>query len=85
MYIALVTCSESVGSKILAKHSVTLQEVREAVQWPARPTRARWVADDERGNRLRVDGTTARGRALLVMLYPTAEDGIWRLATAIAI
>ncbi|MGH3901194.1 MAG: hypothetical protein ACRDTA_23685 [Pseudonocardiaceae bacterium] len=84
-YIAeLLPPSAELIDKIHRKHSVTLDEVREAViladvessVWD-------WHPDPARGWRLLVTAKTYVGRRLLVVLYPVDEAaGTWRLGTA---
>ena len=87
MYIAEIRCSAAVAAKIANKHGVGLHEVRDALQWPARPLRASWLADplDPRGPRLAVEGHSGV-RAIRAILYPVDPDeGTWRLGTAVAL
>lgn len=86
LFIGQIICSEKVAQKINSKHGVTLDEVRDAVQWPARPLRASWLGSDldPRGPRLALEGRTAQGRILRVVLYPVdVDEGAWRLGTAV--
>lgn len=85
VHIGHIVCSEAVAEKIASKHGVDLQEVRDAVQWPARPSRAAWLDDssDPRGPRLAVEGHTGQ-RGIRAVLYPVdPDDGTWRLGTAV--
>jgi hypothetical protein len=82
-YIAVIVCSARVLEKINSKHGVSIDEVRDAFQWPATPTRASWVLD-HRGRRLAVEGFAARGRVVRAVLYPVdVAQGTWRLGTAV--
>jgi hypothetical protein len=82
-YIAVIVCSARVLEKINSKHGVSIDEVRDAFQWPATPARASWVLD-HRGRRLAVEGFTARGRVIRAVLYPVdVAQGTWRLGTAV--
>lgn len=75
------------AAKIAGKHGITWDEMLEAVCWPARLRRAVWVTPSEhdpRPARVVVDGSTAQGRMIRVMLYPVdPEEGTWRLGTAV--
>jgi hypothetical protein len=82
-YIGVIVCSSRVLEKINSKHGVSIDEVRDAFQWPATPARASWV-EDHRGRRLAVEGFTARGRRIRAVLYPVdVTQGTWRLGTAV--
>lgn len=87
LYFAQVICPESVVEKINNKHGLTEQDVRDAVQWPARPHRAYWIGlpDDPRGPRAVAVGYAQDGRAVKVVLYPVDGpcEGTWRLGTAV--
>lgn len=84
VYVAVIDCSADVRAKINQKHSVTVDEVHEAVLYPARLRRAAWVWDAQRGNRLVAEGVTLSGRVLRIVLYPVDEKGgTWRLGTAV--
>jgi hypothetical protein len=84
-YIAeLLPPSAELIDKIHCKHSVTLDEVREAViLTDVESSVWDWHADPARGWRLLVTAKTYVGRRLLVVLYPVDEaEGMWRLGTA---
>ncbi len=87
VYVAQIECSPKIREKINSLHGVTLDEVKEAVLFPARPLRTRWIEpseEDPRGPRLAVESLTLLGRRIAVVLYPVDEaDGTWRLATAV--
>ena len=86
VYIGHIECSPAVAERISSKHGISLQDVRDAVQWPARPLRAARLGEeiDRRGPRLAAEGLTASGRILKVVLYPVDEaEGTWRLGTAV--
>lgn len=76
--IRSVYISPAVNAKINSKHGVTQDEVLDAC---VRVVTASWIAD-ERGRRLYIDGKTARGRRLLVVLYPTNDPSLWNPGTA---
>lgn len=81
-YIAAVSCTTDVAEKLISQHGTTVEAVRAAIQWPARPTRAAWN-DDGRGPRLIVECTDEDGVRLRVVLRPIdVTAGTWRLATA---
>lgn len=82
IYIGLVLIDPSVEAKINEKHNVTPDEVREAIQWPAR-ARAVWEDHPDHGLRVIAVGTTWTGRTLMAVLQPVHEaDGTWRLRSA---
>jgi hypothetical protein len=83
IYIAEVRISSRVLAKIITKHQVSEQDVREAFVatrllssgWDYNRSTASWYV-------LAV-GTTYSGRTLKGTLYPVpGGDGIWRLGTA---
>jgi hypothetical protein len=87
LYFGQIICSGAVIEKINSKHGITEQDVRDAVQWPARPLRAYWIGvpDDPRGPRAVVIGEAPDGRWIKVVLYPVDGpfEGTWRLGTAV--
>lgn len=87
IYLGQILCPSAVVAKINSKHGLTEQDVRDAVQWPARPLRAFWVglSDDPRGPRAVAVGLTGDHRVIQVVLYPVGDpaDGTWRLGTAV--
>lgn len=85
IHIGLIECSVAVETKINAKHGLTLQDVRDALQAPSRPLRASWLdaSQDPRGPRLVAEGFTSSGRRLKAVLYPVDGEGTWRLGTAV--
>lgn len=87
IYLGEIICPAGVVAKINSKHGITEQDVRDAVQWPARPLHAFWIGldDDPRGPRAVVIGVTADGRTIKVVLYPAddPDQGTWRLGTAV--
>jgi len=70
-------------AKILNKHHVTFDEVREAVVLTD-VEGSRWDYSERHGGwRQLVIGTTYRARRLFIVLYPVDEhEGLWRLGTA---
>ncbi len=87
LYFGLIICPDAVVEKINQKHGITEQDVRDTVQWPARPAKAYWIGqtDDPRGPRAVVIGWTPDGRRIKVVLYPADGpfEGTWRLGTAV--
>lgn len=87
LYFGQIICPSSVIEKVNNKHGVTEQDIRDAVQWPARPLQAFWIGldDDPRGPRGVAVGRTAQGTIIQVVLYPVGEpaEGTWRLGTAV--
>ena len=81
-WIGEISCSDATGDKLIAKHGVTIDEVREAVCWGA-ADEARWHDHPEHGRRLVVKGSTYGGRLLIVVLAPVDRvDGRWECKTA---
>jgi hypothetical protein len=87
IYLGEILCPHAVIEKINSKHGLTEQDIRDAVQWPARPDRTYWIglADDPRGPRAVAVGRTADGRRIKLVLYPVDGpfEGTWRLGTAV--
>ncbi len=82
VYIAVVTASPAIQQKILDKHGVTFDEVKEAVVLTM-VQRSGWNFCEVRGWRLFVTGWTYTGRRINVILYPIdVPDGTWDLGTA---
>lgn len=75
----VVVISYRVEQKLINDHHVTTDEVQEAV---ARRTTPRWAPNDQGVNRVLFYGTTDGDRRLRISLYPTDEDGVWRLGSA---
>ncbi len=87
IYLGYIICPPGVIEKINSKHGFTEQDVRDAVQWPARPLRLFWIGlhDDPRGPRAVAIADVSDGRRIKVVLYPVddPEEGTWRLGTAV--
>lgn len=87
IYLGQILCPEGVIAKVNGKHDLTERDIRDAVQWPARPIKAVWIGldDDPRGPRAVVTGRVADGRVIQVVLYPVGDpaEGTWRLGTAV--
>ncbi len=87
LYFGEVLCPDGVVAKINSKHGITEQDIRDVVQWPARPSKAFWIGldDDPRGPRAVAIGTLLDGRMIKVVLYPVDGpfEGTWRLGTAV--
>ena len=86
IYIGLIVADLSTIAKINEKHHLTLDEVREALQWPA-PARVGYEDHPEPGGRWIAVGTVAGGRDLIAALLPSpmfAGSGAdtWVLKTA---
>lgn len=83
VYIGYVEISAEMAQKLMTKHGVLPEEVRDACQSPNRYRHARWDDDPRHGLRLLVVGETREGRRLKIVLQPVDEtDGMWRLRTA---
>ena len=86
MYLGLIVASAEKVEHIAA-HEVTLDDVRDAVQWPSRPLSVRFEDREPHGPRWIALGVDTRGRRLLVALDPVPEhDGesaeTWSVRTA---
>lgn len=85
IHLGLITADWSIEHKIGVKHSCTLDEVREALQWPAR-AQAAWEEHEVHGRRLVAVGATGSGRRLVAWLLPTPDwdddSGEWRVKSA---
>jgi hypothetical protein len=86
VYFGLITADYTIEAKIRQKHSITLAEVREALQWPAQAEAAE-DDDPEHGWRVLAYGSTRDGREVFASLVPFPEwAGIdadtWNLKTA---
>jgi hypothetical protein len=83
LYIGYVEISPAMEQKLMKKHGVTAEEVRDACQAPNRYRDARWHRHPVYGGRLLVRGSTREGRKLKIVLQPIdLVDGTWRLRTA---
>lgn len=84
VWIGLVEVPESVEFKIRTRRGITGAQVRAACEWPAKPVQASWNDDPDHGRRLIVYAWNDQDRLLKVVLQPVdAQDGTWRLRTAI--
>ena len=86
VYLGLIDADESIKAKIQEKHNITLAEVKEAVQWPARAQVA-FEDHPEHGERWIAVGETAEHREVVAWLLPVPEyaEGAadtWRVKTA---
>lgn len=88
MYIGLLRIEPEIEAKINAKHNITFDQVKDAIQWPAQ-AEAEWDDDPDYGRRLVAFGISAEGRpviAYLVPLIPYWEDedaaDTWDIRTA---
>ena len=80
IWVALLRISPSVQTKISGRHQLQAADVAAAVERVKSLTCA-WDTDPERGRRAFVQ-TMIRGSRVLVVLYPTDEDGVWNLGSA---
>lgn len=82
-HIGWIYIDPSIEFKIRHKSpSLTGEEVREALLWPA-SARSQWEEHDVHGRRLIAMGETSTGRVILAALTPVdAQDGTWSLRTA---
>jgi hypothetical protein len=82
VYIAEIRIADAIERKIMTKHNVTPQEVKEALVLRS-DVRAGWEDHPVHGLRVVALGTTSEGRPILASLYPVdPRDGIWTLMTA---
>lgn len=72
--------SNRTEQKIIQKHSITVDEVSEAIEGVV-GLRGRWDDDKDRGLRMLVR-VTIRGRSALIVLYPRDEPTEWNLGSA---
>ena len=86
--VAQLIIPPEVEAKIRRKHSLTGQEVREAVIY-ARDAEARWTKDAEHGRRLMARGSTHKGRPVIAYMDPQnpndENEGTFVLRTAMTI
>ncbi len=81
-WIGQILFDDSVAAKITMKHSLTPDQVREAVCWGAAEA-AVWDEDPDLGARLFVFGRTSDGTSIKAVLLPVDRtDGTWRCKTA---
>lgn len=87
IYLGLIVATPAVEQKIEQLHHLTLDQVRDVFQYPARPLRA-WFEDVEpHGPRYLVLGALGDGRRILIAVDPVpwhaGEDAdTWSLRTA---
>ena len=82
IYIGYVIIDGTVLAKINQKHTVTADEVRSAIQYPAK-YEAAWEDHAVHGRRVIAAGTSWSNRAILAWLEPVDEtDGTWALRSA---
>ena len=72
MHLGQLVIDESVRAKLNTKHNISFDEVKEAIQHPAR-ARAKWDNHPVHGRRVAAIGTVASGRAVLCILIPVPE------------
>lgn len=80
IWVGVLRISPAVRSKLASKHHLVADEVAAAVE-RIPGLRCGWDDDPDRGLRALVR-VTVRGRAVLVVLYPTSETGVWNLGSA---
>lgn len=84
-WIGEVLFDDAVVRKILTKHRLSPDEVREAICWGAAEA-VRWDDDPHRGSRLLAIGTTSNGVRIKTVLLPIdRSDGTWRCKTAMRV
>ena len=86
IYIGLAIIDDSVVAKLNSKHQVTLAELLEAIQWPAR-VEAAFENHSDHGARWLVWARTSQGRELLAVILPTpawegSQADTWVVKTA---
>ncbi|MBK5218037.1 MAG: hypothetical protein JJE02_10675 [Propionibacteriales bacterium] len=86
IYIGKLVAEPSIEAKINQKHNVTLDEVREAIQWPAVAEAAK-EEHPVHGIRWVCVGTVADGRQLIAWIMPRPPHfeesaDTWTLKTA---
>lgn len=80
IWVALLRVSDRTAEKLMQKHGLDADEVRDAVQC-VRGLRYVWDEHPDRGVRALVE-TSIRRRRVLVVLYPTDEIDVWHLGSA---
>lgn len=78
--VEILRITPNVRSKLASKHHLDADDVAAAVEripglW------CTWHDDPRRGRRALMK-TTVGGRGVLVVLYPSGEDGVWNLGSA---
>lgn len=63
---------EETRDKLHRKHSITFEDVVEAIQWPAR-AQAAWEDHPDYGLRLVAHGSVAAGRDVICVLRPVPD------------
>ncbi len=85
VYLGLILCSPSVERKLRSKHALTSEDVRDALQHPAK-VRAAWSDDAGHGRRLIAMGRASGGRLLIAWLMPTPawdpDAEVWLIRSA---
>ncbi|MGH3939472.1 MAG: hypothetical protein ACRDTG_12735 [Pseudonocardiaceae bacterium] len=85
VWVAKLHISHRTAQKIIQRHGITPDEVRESVVGVVGLCYV-WNEDPERGERAIVE-TTIRGRRVLVVLYPTENTmgDEWNLGSAYSV
>jgi hypothetical protein len=85
VWVATLRISERVAEKIIEKHGITPEQVREAVV-RVEGLEGSWDYDPKRGLRAIIQVVLGEGNALVV-LYPADDLGVnvWRLGSAYSI
>lgn len=84
-HLAEIRCDPPIERKIRDKHRISISEVREALEHPAK-ARTGWDEDPEHGRRLIAVGAVASGRRVIAWLLPSPEwdpyPEVWIVKTA---
>ncbi|WP_131744993.1 hypothetical protein [Frankia sp. Cppng1_Ct_nod] len=80
IWVAVLRVSPAVRAKLSSKHGLDAKEVAAALVGVDKLVAA-WDDDPERGRRAMVEAWLG-ARRVLVVLYPTREDGEWNLGSA---
>jgi hypothetical protein len=78
--IATLYVSYATEQKIIQKHRIQIDELEEVLV-DVRGLKATWDDDPQRGRRVLIE-VFIRGRAALVVLYPTDVADEWNLGSA---
>jgi len=85
VYLGLLVISQQTNAKISSKHGISFDQVKDAIQWPARP-RAKWENHPKHGRRVVAVGAT-EGKPVFCTLKPLPEydenADTWEITTAL--
>jgi hypothetical protein len=85
VYFGLLVATPVTKAKLNGKHNITTEQVRAAIQWPARLRRAKWDDHPRYGRRMVTVGDT-QGKPVLCILKPIPEydenADTWEIQTA---